>query len=169
MNSLEYIGSLIKADGDRTKSYGGWQLMAFKKIINMEKLWKATNNKIKQRIMNVHIFNCHMDVERGPWTKTWRNAFENKWYREICWVSWTEHSTNQSIAVVKSGTCLKRQNKLFRTFKRNQPLKKLILEGQVQCQRNSWRPKILWEWCGQIVVDLTVESYRTNSRRSADV
>ena len=66
MNSLEYVGSLIEADGDRTKSYGGWQLMAFKKIINMEKLWKATNNKIKQRIMNVHIFNCHMDVKRGP-------------------------------------------------------------------------------------------------------
>ena len=41
--------------------------MAFKKIINMEKLWKATNNKIiRQRIMNVHIFNCHMDVKRGP-------------------------------------------------------------------------------------------------------
>ena len=36
------------------------------KIINMEKLWKATNKKIKQRIMNVHIFNCHMDVKRGP-------------------------------------------------------------------------------------------------------
>ena len=36
--------------------------MAFKKIINMEKLWKATNNKIKQRIMNVHIFNYHIDT-----------------------------------------------------------------------------------------------------------
>ena len=40
--------------------------MVFKKIINMEKLWKATNKKIKQRIMNVYIFNCHMDVKRGP-------------------------------------------------------------------------------------------------------
>ena len=40
--------------------------MAFKKIINMEKLWKATHNKIKQRIMNVHIFNCHMDLKCGP-------------------------------------------------------------------------------------------------------
>ena len=40
--------------------------MAFKKIVNMEKLLKATNNKIKQRIMNVYIFNCHMDVKRGP-------------------------------------------------------------------------------------------------------
>ena len=65
MNSLEYIGSLIEAAGDRTKSYG-WLAMAFKKIINMKKLWNATNNKIKQRIMNVHIFNCHMDVKRGP-------------------------------------------------------------------------------------------------------
>ncbi len=25
VTSLEYIGSLIEADGDRTKSYGGWQ------------------------------------------------------------------------------------------------------------------------------------------------
>ena len=49
----------------------------------------------------------------------------------------------QSIAVVKSGTLLKRQNKLFRTCKRNQPLKKLILEGKVQCQRNRGRPNIL--------------------------
>ena len=40
----------------------------------MEKIWKATNNKIKQRIRNVHIFNCHMDVKRGPRTKAWRNA-----------------------------------------------------------------------------------------------
>ena len=98
------------------------------------------------------------------------SAFENKWYWEIFWVSWTEHrsTTNRSIAVVKSGTLLKRQNKLFRTCKRNQPLKKLILEGKVQFQRNRGRPKILWEWCGHIVVDLTVES-RTNSRRSADV
>ena len=40
--------------------------MAFKKIINIDKLWKAINNKIKQRIMNVHIINCHMHVKRGP-------------------------------------------------------------------------------------------------------
>ena len=25
VNSLEYIGSIIEADGDRTTSYGGWQ------------------------------------------------------------------------------------------------------------------------------------------------
>ena len=40
--------------------------MEFKKIIDMEKLWKATKKKIKKRIMNVHIFNCHIDVKRGP-------------------------------------------------------------------------------------------------------
>ena len=38
--------------------------MVFQKIINMEKLWKATNNKIKQRIMNVYIFNCHIGLYR---------------------------------------------------------------------------------------------------------
>ena len=65
MNSLEYIGSLIEAAGDGTKSYG-WLAMAYKKIVKMKKLWKAKNNKIKQRIMNVHIFNCGMDVKREP-------------------------------------------------------------------------------------------------------
>ena len=53
-------------------------------------------------------------------------------------------TTNQSIAVVKSGTLLKRQNKLFRTCERNQPLKNLLLlEGKVQCQRNRGRPKVM--------------------------
>ena len=64
MNSLEYIGSLIEADGDRTKSNGVGN--GIQKSINMEKLWKATNNKIEQHIINMYIFNCHMDVKRGP-------------------------------------------------------------------------------------------------------
>ncbi len=66
VNSLELYWVIAEADGDRTKSYGGWQWHSNKIIINMEKLWKATNKKIKQRIMNVHMFNCHMDMKRGP-------------------------------------------------------------------------------------------------------
>ena len=51
--------------------------------------------------------------------------------------------TNPYYSRSQIGTLLNRQNKLFRTCKRNQPLKKLILEGKEQCQRNRGRPKIL--------------------------
>ena len=59
------------------------------------------------------------------------------------YVEYHGQNIQQTMAVAKSGTLLKRQNKLFRTCKRNQPLKKLILEGKVQCQRKRGRPNIL--------------------------
>ncbi len=51
-------------------------------------------------------------------------------------VSWPEHTTNQSIAVVKSGTLLKRQNKLFRTCKLTKP----TIE-EINTRRKSAMPK----------------------------
>ena len=44
---FEYIGSLLEADGDGTKEMKRRLAMACKKLIDMEKLWKATNNKMK--------------------------------------------------------------------------------------------------------------------------
>ena len=63
-------------------------------------------------------------------------------------------TTNQSIAVVKSGTLLKRQNKLFRTCKRNQPLKKLIdptrrkSAMQKKQRRTKYIVRMMWSHCG---------------------
>ena len=51
------------------------------------------------------------------------------------------------------GNFIKKQNKLFRTCKRNQPLKKFILEGKVQCQRNRKTKDIvrmMWSHCDEL-------------------
>ena len=87
-----------------------------------------------------------MDPEQKHLTKR-INAFENKCYREVSRVSWTEHRTNQSVADelgVTSGTLLnfskKQKLSYFTHIKLHQTLEKLILEGQVKGQRHRERP-----------------------------
>ena len=60
--------------------------MASKKLIDMEKLWKATNNKMKLRIIRTCIFpiaihGCESWILNKNITKP-KNAVENKCYWE---------------------------------------------------------------------------------------
>ena len=56
VESFEYLGSLIEADGDGTKEIKRRLAMASKKLTEMKKLWKATNKDMKLRIIRVCIF-----------------------------------------------------------------------------------------------------------------
>ena len=142
---------------------------------------------IKLRIIRTCIYFLppHSDGMRGPCTKTCitkthriRYAIENKCYREILQVGWTDHRTNQSITGeigVTSGTLLiffkvtTRGSKLFRTYQ-NTPN-----TGEINPGRKSERPEkqmkvkeILGEGCGGLDGSKCRES-GTNTRRAADV
>ena len=147
----------------------------------MEKLWRATNNRMELCIMRTYIF------PTAPYgCETWTlnkniikciNAFEEKRYPRIYFTSIKDWTTNQSIAEelgVTSGTLLdfiKRQKLgYFRhkktpnsgEIKKNTRIKcvkkKEIEEDQIGVRR--WIRMTGWGKC--------LES-RTNSRRSADV
>ncbi len=87
VESFEYLGSLIEADGDGTKEIKRRLAMASKKLTEMKKLWKATNKDMKLRIIRVCIFptatyGCETWTLNKNITKR-INAFENKCHRKI--------------------------------------------------------------------------------------
>ena len=78
-------------------------------------------------------------------------AFENKGYRKILNVHWSEHRTNESVYQelgVRSGQLLnlmKRQKlKYFGHTLRHDSLEKLIMQGRVEGSRRRGRPRRRW-------------------------
>ena len=86
----------MKADGDGTKEIKRRLDISCKQLINMEKLWKATNNKMKC-IFPTATHGFEMSTLNKNITKR-INSIENKCYMTILRVSWTEQKTKQCIA-----------------------------------------------------------------------
>ena len=93
-------------------------------------------------------------------------AFENKCYRKLLNISWTEHRTNESVYKelgVEAGFLLRfiKQQKLryFGHLKRHDSLQRNVMEGMVEGKRRRGRPKRTWEddieeWMGTSVSEV---------------
>ena len=143
--------------------------MATRKLNSLEKLWKATDNEMKLRVVRACVFptatyGCEAWTLSKNMTKR-INAFEMKCYRKILRVSWTEHRTNESITnelKVTPGSLLRtikiQKLKYFGHVKRHNSLEKLILEGKIEGKRRQGRPRRRWEddineWTKRTVAD----------------
>ena len=169
VESFEYLGALLDGDGDGSKEIKRRLVMATRKLNSLEKLWKATDNEMKLRVVRACVFptatyGCEAWTLSKNMTKR-INAFEMKCYRKILRVSWTEHRTNESITnelKVTPGSLLRtikiQKLKYFGHVKRHNSLEKLILEGKIEGKRRQGRPRRRWEddineWTKRTVAD----------------
>ena len=130
--------------------------MAMKKLKNTNKLWKGSDESTKLKFLKTLIFPI---AKYGA--ETWSiskqaekriNAFENKCYRRILRVPWTDKRTNVSIREqlhIKEETELlnaikKHKMKYFGHVKRHDCLEKDIFEGIIEGKRGRGRPRRRW-------------------------
>ena len=167
VKSFEYLGALITADGDCSKEVKRRLAIAARKLQEFRTLLKSSNNTVKLRILHSCIFpiasyGCEAwTISRNIANRI--NAFENKCYRTILGVSWTEHRTNESIANelgVTSGFLFrfiqKQKLKYFGHLKRHDCLERIVIEGRVEGKRGRGRPKRQWhedvvDWLGMTI------------------
>ena len=93
-------------------------------------------------------------------------SFENKCYRKILNIHWSEHRTNESIyneLKIHSGELLnfvkKQKLKYFGHVSRHDSLEKLILQGRVEGSRSRGRPRRKWtddiqDWLSEDIGDV---------------
>ena len=153
---FDYLGSLITNNGDGMKEIRRRLGMAMKKLKNMKKLWKGADETTKLKFLKSLIFPI---AKYGA--ETWSisklaeqkiNAFENKCYRQILRVPWTDKRTNVSIREqlqIKEETWLlnaikKHKMKYFGHVKRHDCLEKDIFEGIIEGKRGRGRPRRRW-------------------------
>ena len=153
---FDYLGSLITNNGDGMKEIRRRLGMAMKKLKNMKKLWKGADETTKLKFLKSLIFPI---AKYGA--ETWSisklaeqkiNAFENKCYRRILRVPWTDKRTNVSIKEqlqIKEDTWLlnaikKHKMKYFGHVKRHDCLEKDIFEGIIEGKRGRGRPRRRW-------------------------
>ena len=153
---FDYLGSLIANNGDGFKEIKRRLGMATKKLKNMTRLWKGSDEALKLKFLKSLIFPI---AKYGA--ETWSlskqaeqriNAFEMKSYRKILRVSYTEKRTNQSIRDqlgIKEETWLlntivKHKMEYFGHVKRHECLEKEIYEGIIEGKRGRGRPRRRW-------------------------
>ena len=168
VNSFEYLGAVIRDDGDCSREVKRRLAIASRKLVELEKLWSSADVKLKLRtllacVFPVALYGC------DAWTFSKNivsrlNGFENKCYRKILKVRWTEKRTNESIhreLNVSPGTLFfiakTRKMKYFGHVKRHESLEKLVMEGKIDGKRGRGRPRRSWdddikEWTGRNVV-----------------
>ena len=75
--------------------------MAYRKLLDMEKLWQSADKRLKLRVLRSVVFpTAAYGCESFVYSKNIRNriiAFENNCYRKILNVHWSEHRTNESV------------------------------------------------------------------------
>ena len=156
VESFEYLGSLIEADGDGSREIKRRLAMASRKLEDMKDLINKSSKAVKLRVSRTCFFpTATYGCETWTLSKNIEKrivAFENKCYRKLLNVSWTERRTNESIweeLNVVSGSVLRfvRRQKLryFGHIKRHDSLEKDILEGMIEGKRNRGHPKRRWE------------------------
>ena len=79
------------------------------------------------------------------------NVFENKWYRKILNVHWSDHRTNESVyselsvkPSVLLGFVKTQKLKYFGHKSRHESLEILLLQGRVEGRRTRGRPRRKW-------------------------
>ena len=109
VEAFEYLGSLIDKDGDCSKVIKRRLATASKKLVEMDKLWRSEDKEMKLRIIKSIVFPTAV-YGRESWTISKKmaariNAFENKCYRKILNVHWTNESVYSELSV-KPGVLL---------------------------------------------------------------
>ena len=101
VDSFEYLGSLINNKTDTTSEINRILAIANSKLEQFDKLRSGSNVATKLRVLR----SCSFSVATygcKAWTLSKNilkriKAFENKCYRKILKVSWTEHRSNEFI------------------------------------------------------------------------
>ena len=130
--------------------------MGLKALIEMKKLWRGQDKRTKLRNLRVCVFSvatyaCETWVVRKM-EEQCITAFENKCYRRILRVPWTQRRTNDSIRKelgVSNDWLLQyvKKQKLtyFGHIKRQDGMEKRVLEAYIPGKRKRGRPKCKWE------------------------
>ena len=95
-----YLGAKIQGDGDNSKEIRSRLAMGLQALIGMKKLWRGQDKVTKLRILRACVFPvatyaCETWVLRKAEEQR-ISTFENKCYRRILRVPWTQHRTNDS-------------------------------------------------------------------------
>ena len=156
VNSFEYLGARIEADGKTTPEIRRRLAMATSKLKKMEKIWKGQCTQTKLRILKSTIFpiatyGCEAWTINRTDSKN-ITAFEMKCYRKILRISWTQKIRNEEVlskigieAPTLFQTVKKLKLKYFGHIKRHETLEKHILEARTEGKRGRGRPTRRWE------------------------
>ena len=156
VNSFEYLGARIEANGKPTPEIRRRLAMATSKLKKMTNIWKGQCIGTKIRILKSIVFptatyGCEAWTINKSDSKR-ITAFEMKCYRKILRLSWTEKVTNEEVLRkigIKSPTLLQNIKKLklgyFGHIKRHESLEKHIMEAKVEGRRGRGRPMRRWE------------------------
>jgi len=103
VDSFEYLGSKITADGKSSEEIRNRLAMATSSLINLNNIWKNSNITIKTKYrllrtitLAIALYGCE------TWTldavsQNKINAFEMKCYRKLLRIPFTAHRTNDSV------------------------------------------------------------------------
>ena len=150
------LGAKIQSDGDNSKDIKSRLAMGLQALTGMKKLWCGQDKATKLRILRACVFPvatyaCETWVLRKM-DEQRITAFENKCYRRILRVPWTQHRTNDSIREELGVTndwllqCVRKQKlSYFGHIKRQDGMEKRVLEAYIPGKRRRGRPKCKWE------------------------
>lgn len=155
VNTYEYLGSIIKNNGDCATEVIRRLAIAMQRVHKMKNMWQNTNEATKIKILRTCIFPvATYGCETWTITQTIRNrieAFETKCYRRILRIPWTMKIKNADILKqlnIKEGwlvnNILSRKMTYFGHIKRHNCLERTIMEGKVPGKRGRGRPRRRW-------------------------
>jgi hypothetical protein len=156
VGNFMYLGARIQSDGDNSKEIRSRLALGLKALNGMKKLWRGQDKGTKIRILRACVFPvatyaCETWVLRTG-DENNITAFENKCYRRILRVPWTQHRTNDSIRQeleVNNEWLLQyvRKQKLsyFGHIKRRDGMEKRVLEAYIPGRRRRGRPRCSWQ------------------------
>ena len=156
VDSFEYLGARIEADGKTTPDIKRRLAIATAKLAKMDSIWKGQCKDTKLRILKSIIFptaiyGCEAwTISQDDMKKI--TAFEMKSYRKILRISWKDKVTNEEVldrVGLGSPNLLQNIKKLklsyFGHIKRHDSLERHILEAKIEGKRGRGRPTRRWE------------------------
>ena len=101
VDNFQYLGARIERDGNNSKEIGCRLAMGLAALEGMKNLWQGQNKQTKLHLLRACVFPvatyaCETWVLRKVDEKK-ISSFENKCYRKILKVPWTQRRTNEDI------------------------------------------------------------------------
>ena len=168
VSSFKYLGVILTKDGTSTKEILVRLGMATSAMTRLQTVWKSRisfSTKIrlyKSLILSILLYGCEAWTLMATTEKRLK-AFENKCYRKMLRVSYTEHRTNEDVleeVEARAGrqepllaTAKRRKLAWFGHMVRHDSLCKTVLQGTVMGKRRRGRQRKCWldnikEWTG---------------------
>ena len=168
VKTFKYLGAII-ADGDSKPEIDSRIAQAYASLAKLKHIWLAQSIQMetKLKLMQSLVYSIFL-YGAETWTITSNiekriNAFENKCYRRIFNIKYTDKVSNEKLHQMISDrmghrqslmtTIKKRKLKWYGHVTRSNGLCKTILQGSVPGKRNKGRPSKTWadnikEWTG---------------------